>query len=389
MKINKKYFLIALAIILIVTFVFLFFSRKTDDLYQDYTDNQEILDKQLKDKIGQMLIVGFRGTEIKPDSYIKQAIIDLNLGGVILFDYDVPSNGEVERNILNPQQTQKLISDLKKISPLFIAVDAEGGYINRLKERDGFIYIPSAQEMGQMNPERTKEYAFLLGKQLKEIGFNLNFTPVVDVNINPQNPIIGNLKRSFSNNPETVIKHALSFIQGLNENDIVSAIKHFPGHGSSEKDSHLGIVDVTNVYKQQELLPYKEIISQGYSDMIMTAHIINTNIDPQYPATLSPLFLQEILRKELEFQGIIISDDMQMGAIIDNYGYDEAIIKAINAGCDMLIISNNGSSYDEQDVYKAVDIIFNAVKNQEISQEKINQSYNKIIELKRKYKIII
>ncbi len=271
---------------------------------------------------------------------------------------------------------------------MFIAVDAEGGYVNRLKEKYGFTNIPSAEEMGKGSVEETKNHGVFLGQQLSDLGFNLNFAPVVDVNVNPENPVIGYLERSFSNDPEKVYNHASSFIEGLHQSNIVTAIKHFPGHGSSENDSHLGMTDVTNTYKEEELLPYELLIENGYNDMVMTAHIMNQNIDENYPATLSPLFLQNILREKIGFNGVIVSDDMNMGAIVDHYGFEEGLIMAINAGCDLLILSNNGlEKYDELIPYKAVDAIFNAVKNNLISEEQINHSYNKIQSLKESYGI--
>jgi len=354
--------------------------------YKYYQSQQG--DYSLKQKIGQMLIVGFRGTEISRTSYIGKAMNVLNLGGVILFDKDNPS-GQFPRNITDPTQTKQLIADLNKYSPspLFISVDAEGGYINRLKEKYGFKNIPSAEQMGKGSVEETKNQSLILSQELKELGFNMDFAPDVDVNVNPENPVIGYLERSFSNDPNIVYEHATKFIEGLHQNNIIPAIKHFPGHGSSTSDSHLGMVDVTNTYRQEELVPYEKLIKDGYSDMVMTAHIMNTNIDPTYPATLSPLFIKKILREQLGFKGVVVSDDMQMGAIVDNYGFDEAIIKAINAGCDMLILSNNGKTYDEEAPYKAVDIILKAVKKGEISESQINESYNRIQELKNKYGI--
>lgn len=347
-------------------------------------------EEEIKEQIGQMLVVGFRGTEVDDDSSIVKAIEELNLGGVILFDYDAPSEGEVERNIVNPQQTKELVQKLKEVDDsLFIAVDAEGGYINRLKEKYGFENIPSAKEMGEGSLEEVKNHGLFLGEKLSELGFNVNFAPVVDVNVNPNNPVIGGLERSFSDDPGKVADYASAFIAGLNEKGIISAIKHFPGHGSSEDDSHLGMVDITESWqREEELFPYKELVEKGYSDIVMTAHVINKDIDPDYPATLSSLFLKNILRDEIQFKGVIISDDMHMGAIVDHYGYEEALIRSINAGCDMLIISNNGTVYNEDDYYNAVDIIFEALENGEIEQETIDDSYNRIINLKKKYKII-
>lgn len=350
---------------------------------------KEKKDIELRKKIGQMLIVGFRDLEITSDSYVVKAINDLNLGGVILFDKDNPSKGELSRNIANPQQTKKLISDLKNFSssPLFISLDAEGGYVNRLKEKYGFFKIPSAENLGQGSLANASEKADLLGMELMSLGFNMNFAPVVDVNINPNNPVIGYLERSFSSDPIKVYSFSNEFIKALQKNKIITAIKHFPGHGSSAADSHLGLVDVTKTWTPKELIPYLLLIKNGYSDMIMTAHIMNTEIDHDYPATLSPIFLNLLLRKGLGFKGLIVSDDMQMGAIANNFGFEEALVQAINAGCDVLILSNNIKIYDEQAPYKAVDAIFKAIQNKQISEERINESYNRIQKFKNNHGI--
>ena len=343
-------------------------------------------DAELKQQIGQMLIIGFRGTEISENSYIVRTARDINIGGVILFDYDV-SSSSFQRNIINPDQTKALIARLKKFSnqsaPLLIAVDAEGGHVNRLKEKYGFIAMPSPQELGARdNPEHTKKTASNLAAQLSDLGFNVNFAPVVDVNVNPDNPIIGRLERSFSKDPNKVAEQAGAFINAHQEQNIITALKHFPGHGSSQDDSHLGMVDITNSWQDKELIPFEKLIEQDKTDMVMTAHIMNKNIDPDYPATLSPLFLQNILRHQLKFDGVIVSDDIQMGAITEHYGFEDALIRAVNAGCDLLIISNNGKVYDEQAPRKAMDIIFQAVKENKIPRQRITESFNRIQVLK-------
>jgi beta-N-acetylhexosaminidase len=314
---------------------------------------------------------------------------DLNVGGVILFDKDNPSKGQIPRNISSPQQTKQLISDLKKYSPspIFVSVDAEGGYVNRLKNKYGFFNILSAEKMGQGSLEQIEQQGELLGAELSGMGFNLNFAPVVDVNVNPANPVIGYLERSFSDDPQKVAIYANEFMKGLRANNIITAIKHFPGHGSSTSDSHLGLVDVTKTFTPKELIPYQILISNGYSDMIMTAHIVNTAIDPNYPATLSPIFINGLLKNNLNFKGIVVSDDMQMGAIVDNYGFADALTRAINAGCDMLIISNNIKVYDEKAPYDAVDAIFNAVRSGKISEQTINNAYDKIIKFKSSHNV--
>ncbi|HNP79812.1 MAG TPA: glycoside hydrolase family 3 protein, partial [Candidatus Pacearchaeota archaeon] len=352
---------IVILIILIIT-CFLFYPKTKPEIKITEQEPQ-INENELKEKIGQMIIIGFRGTEVNKDSQIIKDINDLNLGGIVLFDIDNPTK-TFPRNIISYNQTKKLISDIKELSSsnIFVSIDVEGGTINRLKEKYGFINIPSAEDMGKGDPEKTKEYATIIGKELKELGFNIDFAPVVDVNINKNNPIIGELERSFSDDPEKVFIHASSFIEGLNSQGIISSIKHFPGHGSSSTDSHLGMVDVTNTYNEKELIPYRKIIENNYTQIIMTAHIINSNIDPSYPATLSPLFIKKILRDDLRFKGVVVSDDMHMGAIIDHYGFNESLIKAVDAGCDILIISNNGKEYNEDVAKEAVEAIFNAVK---------------------------
>ncbi|MDD4409923.1 MAG: beta-N-acetylhexosaminidase [Candidatus Pacebacteria bacterium] len=352
----------------------------------DTVDPKEQIYKKM---IGQMLVVGFRGTEADQDSYIVKEINKNNIGGIILFDNDMPSKKTLKRNIENYDQVKKLVSDIKNYSTssIFVGVDAEGGYVNRLKEKYGFINIPSAESLGKENPNKTAEQATILGKELNELGFNLDFAPVVDVNVNPQNPVIGYLERSFSDNPFKVAIYASEFIKGLKQENIVPAIKHFPGHGSSTSDSHLGMTDVTKTYQSNEILPYMHLIINGYDDIVMTAHIMNTDIDKDYPATLSPKFIKDILRDKLKFKGVVISDDMQMGAIADHYGSEEAAVKAINAGCDMLIVSNNINIYDEEAPTKIINAVYEAVKKGDINQNRIIQSYIRIKLLKNKYGI--
>jgi len=350
-----------------------------------------LTDDQLKEEIGQMIMIGFRGTEAPENSDIYKMIKDVKIGGVVFFDYDIPSKS-FPRNIIDYEQTKRLISDVQRYSatPLLVAVDVEGGEVNRLNHKYGFLPILSPREMGQSaDTGITAREAEKIATELKELGFNMNLAPVVDVDINPENPIIGALGRSFSSNPQEVGEHAKAFIEAHKEQNIITVAKHFPGHGSSTSDSHLGMVDVTETYKEEELIPYQELNKEGLLDVVMTAHIINRKIDEEYPATLSANFLQGILRNRVNFDGVIISDDMQMNAIAGNYGFEDAIIKAINAGCDIVAISNNSSSgYDERLPYKTLDVIYRAVKEGKIPLERIVKSYNRIYDLKRQFGII-
>lgn len=347
-------------------------------------------EKELKERIGQMMIVGFRGTEISEDSHIVKVIKDVKIGGVILFDWDAPSKS-FPRNILNFKQAKKLISCLQYYSSvsLFVAVDVEGGIINRLKPEYGFSDFLSPKELGEIQDYNfTKQEALRLSQQLKELGFNMNFAPVVDVDINPKNPIIGTFDRSFSSDPQQVALHAQAFIEAHCQNNIIAVAKHFPGHGSSKEDSHLGMVDVTDTYYEKELIPYKSLQEKGLLNAVMTAHIFNRKIDKNYPATLSSYFLQDILRRQIGFQGVIISDDMQMKAISGYYGLKDAIIRAINAGCDIVLLANNSKEFDKDLSYKVYDIIYQAVKDGKISKQRIIESSNRVYELKKRFKII-
>jgi beta-N-acetylhexosaminidase len=379
----KKVILFSVFILVAVLAIFYFIFPK-----QSVQKEAGVLsDKIIKEKIGQMLLVGFRGTEAGQNSYIAKVIKELNLGGVILFDYDLPSKS-FPRNILNPEQLKNLIKNLKSFSgqSLIVAVDAEGGAVNRLSPKYGFLDIPSAQELGEISDVKiTEKFASLLAQEVSMLGFNVDFAPVVDLNVNPENPIIGALGRAFSSEPEKVVEQARIFINEFKKNNITAIIKHFPGHGSSANDSHKGMVDITGTYQEKELMPFRELIKGGEVNAVMTAHIINRSIDKDYPATLSPAFIEGILRKELGFKGVVFSDDMQMAAINNNYGFKDAIVRAINAGCDILIFSNNNQEYDESVPYRAVEIIFQAVKDKEISLQRIVESSERIATLKRDF----
>ena len=392
-KTNWKFLLIVIVLTIIFGGGVLWYKNKSELVYNPIEVNElkeaSLTDEQLKEEIGQMIMVGFRGTEVAENSDINKTIKEVKIGGVVLFDYDVPSNS-FPRNIANPEQTKKLISNLQKYSttPLFVAVDAEGGNINRLKQKYGFLPIISAEKMGQDKTLKTTEKeSAKIAEELKNLGFNMNLAPVVDLNINPKNPIIGAYGRSFSSNPNEVVKQASIFIKNHLDNNVITVEKHFPGQGSATQDTHFGIVDVTNTYRQEELLPYQKLNDEGLLDAVMVAHVLNKKIDNKYPATLSKIFLQNILRNQIGFKGIIISDDMQMSAISNNYKFDEAIIMAVNAGCDIISFSNNSpNGYDKDISYKIRDTIFNAVKEEKIEEKRITESYNRILNLKKQLK---
>jgi beta-N-acetylhexosaminidase len=328
-------------------------------------------------------MVGFRGLEVNQDSSIVKDIITGRIGGVVLYDRDVTLQSDV-RNIQSPSQVHALVDSLKKHAsiPLLVAIDQEGGKVNRLKTKYGFPTTVSQQYLGNLNNvDTTIYYAAQTASTLRSLGINVNFAPVVDLNINPDNPVIGKIERSFS--ADSVIVTALSelVIKEHAKQDITCALKHFPGHGNSTTDSHLGFVDVTNTWSESELAPYRSLISSGNADMIMTAHIYNSKLDSQYPATLSRNIITGVLRNTLGFNGVVVSDAMDMKAITDYYGLESAVFLSINAGIDIILFSNN-QMYDADIAFKITEIIKNLITDGKLTEDRINESYERIMKLK-------
>lgn len=338
----------------------------------------------LDQMIGQMLMAGFRGYEVDANSPIMRDIKERHLGGVILFDYDV-ALGKPERNIKSPAQVRRLNSVLAAAAeiPLFIAVDQEGGRVQRLKKVYGFSETPSAQELGSGPDKGVFEAALAVGRTLSENGFNLDFAPVADVNVDPESPAIGKIGRAFSSDPERVAECNSLFLNGLAVNDVIGCLKHFPGHGSAGADSHLGVTDVTHTWSKAELIPYERLVEEGTARIIMTAHIFNASLDPDYPATLSRKVITGLLRERIGFNGVVVTDDMNMKAITSQYGQEEAIRLAIEAGADILLFGNN-LVYDPNIVKKAHATIRRLVDEGTIPPERIHASYARIMRLKKK-----
>jgi len=343
----------------------------------------------IEQKAGQLLMVGFKGLELADSSHVVRDIEQYNIGGVILFSYDVPTDSPV-RNIASPQQVQKLTTDLQTISdtPLFIAVDQEGGRVARLSPDHGFPGTVSAEYLGEINiPDTTLEYAIEQSTLIDSLGFNVNFAPVVDLNINPENPVIGRLDRSFSADPDIVTQHAGIVIEEHINRNVLPVLKHFPGHGSAWNDSHVGMADVSDTWQEIELEPYRRLIASGDQFAVMTAHVLNENLDPELPATLSEEIQDGLLRDSLGFDGLLFSDDMQMEAIRSFYGLEFAIEHALNAGVDMLVFGNN-SVYQPDIVPNAVQIILDLVEEGAVSEERINEAYERVMETKRQLGLV-
>jgi beta-N-acetylhexosaminidase len=374
----------------ITAFLAIFFSIYLIGCETKTTENQQqtqtSIEPTLDEKIGQMLMIGFRGAALSDDNHIVKDIKNLNIGGVVLYDFDLFSNGETQRNIASPDQVKSLCSALQALNSnrLLISIDQEGGRVNRLKTTYGFPKVGvSAQYLGTLNNlDSTRYYANLTANLLKNLGINFNYAPVVDLNVNPKSPAIGAIERSYSDSPKIVTEQATAVLDIYKKYGIIGCLKHFPGHGSAAADSHLGITDITKTWQASELIPYQNLIESGKVEMIMTAHVYNDNLDT-FPATLSKKIMHDILREQLGWQGIIISDDMHMGAIAQHYGLEIAIEKAINAGVDILMFSNNSRDfYDAEAASKAIATIKKLLNEGKITTAQIEKSYQKIIKLK-------
>lgn len=338
-----------------------------------------IFSQSLKEKIGQMVWVGFSGTKL--NDTIKVDLAKRNIGGVILF----------ANNISNPTQI-KLLNDTIKLfakTPPFIAVDQEGGKVARLNSSNGFSNTYTAYQLGTIfnSEDSTRKTARTMANWLKQTGFNVNLAPVADVNVNPNSPAIGKLERSFSSIPINVFYHVNWFVDEFNKMNIITCLKHFPGHGSALQDSHLGFTDITNTWTENELLPYQYLINSNYNNLVMIGHLYNSKLDQVYPASLSKKVTTDLLRTSLGFNGVTITDGMSMQAITANYTFDQSIELAVNAGNDILLFTGTlrlGTSLASQ----IIDIIESKVIQGKISPNRIEESYQRIKSLKMKNGII-
>lgn len=336
----------------------------------------------LREKIGQMLLIGFRGLTADAADATRRQIAAGQVGGILLFSVDQLTGGP--RNVDSPEQVRGLVDALSASapgSPLTVAIDQEGGMVARLGPAHGFPATSSAATLGQGDPSATASAARAMAETLRSVGVTLNLAPVVDLAVNPDNPIIAGVERSFSADPEVVIAHASAFIRAHHDIGVRAAIKHFPGQGSATGDTHAGVVDVTDVWTDVELEPFAALVGQRLPDAVLTAHIFNGRLDPDHPATLSQPTITGILRQQLGWDGAVISDDMQMGAIRDAYGYEEAVALAIEAGVDILLIANQ-LVYEPDIAPRTIDIVEGLVRSGRIGEERIDASYRRILALK-------
>ncbi len=330
----------------------------------------------LEEKIGQMIMVGF-GLSDKAQDSLRYDIENRNLGGVLMFGYNLRFPTQIKA------QNERL-QGYAPNQPLFISIDQEGGIVARLDEQNGYERTYSAYDLGYTfdSEDSTRATAALMANWLVNTGFNINFAPVVDVNLDPNSPAIGKLDRSYSNNEFEVYQHAGWFIDEFRKSGIITSLKHFPGHGSAANDSHLGFTDITDTWEERELDPFELLIDEGYDDFVMTGHLYKADWDSVYPASLSKYAITTMLRDSIGFDGLVITDELFMNAIQDNYGMDEAITATINAGTDILLFSTNLYNDISLPNY-LISLITNKIESGEIKEERVNEAYNRIMQMKQ------
>jgi beta-N-acetylhexosaminidase len=323
------------------------------------------------------LVVGFRGQVVRSSDWIMHAIRDQGLGGVILFDRDGQTGGV--RNISSPTQVTALVRTLRSASArLIVSVDQEGGKIARLNPSNGFPATRSEAQIGAIDsPSVTRSWANGIAHTLRTVGFTLNFAPVLDLNVNPSNPAIGALGRSFSANPDVVVRNATLEVQAHRAAAVRTSLKHFPGFGSATGNTDFGIVDVSKTWRPGELVPFQRMIATGMADSVLVAHLLNRQLDPSRPTSLSHAVVHDLLRAKLKFQGPIVSDDMQAAAITRKYGAAEAATMAVLAGVDLLVYANQ-QVYDPNIVTKTVDTVVGLVHSGRLTEAQIDQSVARV-----------
>lgn len=336
--------------------------------------------QDIRAKAGQMLLLGFQGDSAAGDwpRGMAALIRDGKIGGLMYLKYNVASLNAVK------SMNQMFLEAGGRVPP-FIALDQEGGYIERLTEAVGFEEIPTAQWIAENRSPRQAENVYKsLASSLRALGFNLNFGPVVDVNVNPSNPIIAKYGRSYSADPAKVSAYARAFVEGHRAAGVLTALKHFPGHGSSTGDTHEGFVDISQSWSEAEMQPYEALAKSGDIDMVMSSHLFMERFNRdggQAPASLSPIGISFYLRLPLHYDGVVITDDLEMGAIRKHFSLSETVINAVNAGNDILLFSNTVSPHlglaDE-----ILDIMVAEAERESAFRDRIEKSYSRIMALK-------
>lgn len=378
----RKQKIIGIVIIIIIVLAILGINNRNifNDNEQVIQDKQQIKQENLTidekvdkivasmsqtEKLGQMVMIGIQGTKVDDDSLYM--LHQFHMGGVILFD----------RNMDSPEQVKQLTSDLQAQSnekvPLFIGIDEDGGDVVRMAEK--LTPPPSQKEIGATGDiEQARTWAIKTAKSLKDMGINVNFAPVADIGSND--------KRSYSTDANTVIDFVRAATKGYQQENIIYSLKHFPGIGKGKVDSHVdsSSIDVAKeVLMTEDILPFKTIIDENEPNdyFILVSHLKYPALDEEYPASLSSKIMTDLLRNELGYKGIIITDDMEMGAVANHNDFRSIGVKAVKAGVDIVLVCHEYQH--QQEVYLG---LLDAVNSGEISQERIDESVKRIIKVK-------
>ena len=329
--------------------------------------------------VGDLIILGFKGLDVSHET--QKIIRQYGVTNFILFGPNHPTN----KNYSSKRQLIELTDQIQSLAidhslPMMISADQEGGRVQRF--RDGFTLLPSAAQVASHN---SAEYAFELSKiQAHELflaGIQLNFAPVCDINTNPNNPVIGD--RAYGSEESIVTKMVTAVVRGHLHEHVQPCIKHFPGHGDTHTDSHLALPTVhtpLETLKTREWIPFHRAMKAG-CNFLMSAHIMLPHLDAKYPGTLSQVFLKKYLRDELHYQGVITSDDLEMQAITDHYGAEEAPVLALQAGCDLLCYRT------EAQAIIAMDAIQKAISDKTLSIEQLTQSVERVKQIKKNMRL--
>lgn len=333
----------------------------------------------LRAYIGQMIIVGFEGTSTKDDSFRKliEKVRNGHVSGILY----------LKRNLSSGESVTDMNATLQRAAPtpIFIAIDQEGGAIQRIPDGLGFPRTPSARTVaGKLSPRKAYEAYSALARALHSWGFNLNLGPVADLDVNPNNPIIGKLGRSFSSDPDTVVQYSAAFVDAHRRYSVLTSLKHFPGHGSAEADSHDRFVDVTKTSTPSELAIFKELVHDEFADLVMVGHTYDAKLQPvaKLPATLDRAVVTGLLREKIGYNGVVITDDLQMAAVSDHFSLRDIVVKAVLAGNDLLVFGNS-KNVDPDIDRKITDILVEEAARDPKLRAAIGQAAKRIATLKK------
>ena len=335
--------------------------------------------------IGQMIAVGFQGESLDTDfgRSLRKQIESGLVSGIPLFYY----------NIVNKPQVKSLVTSLKEVKtqdPLLIMADMEGGKVQRFKGANGFTDFPSAKSVAATHsPAEAVVLYKELAEVLKDVGVNINLAPCIDVDDIPTCDVIGALERSYGTDPDVVARFGEAFVRAHRQVGVLTALKHFPGHGSARGDTHRGLVDITEVWREMELAPFRSLIKEGMADSVLTSHLMHRGVDARVPVTLSKTWIDR-LRSDLGFDGVVITDCLHMGAMQLSYGFEETVVSSITAGHDLLLFSNNpkaakgveGFQPDPNLPEKILKIVERAVSEGKIDYAQIQRSAARVRKMK-------